>query len=364
MSASAAPIGSYKGDSFGKRLARAYLWLRILHNTAALPGRFAYLASREGGDAAVLTALGVPPERQLAIDRDAAALRAFAHRFPKVPTACGDAAAVLDAQRDAFAAVFLDFCSPAGPAIVDPIVAAVRRVASGGAVAFAVMRGREMAQRATIREVAERHQRARAAWDQRLGLQPDTLERTALPRGIRRALDDLSRRLSDGRGAFVQEAVQARVAAERRGLLLDACLVYQSRTRESPGVPMLVDLWTVDAYAPSLDRARFDALRAHARWRRRMQRAQEILGALHAGLSLAQPAEATAMLRPTLDKLRRRTQVLADFSAATPVHLVELAAELPPECAAQALNASPSVLAGWRAHVARGTYKPSLVLAF
>lgn len=139
----------YKGDSPGKKAARYVLWTDLLKRIQARdsiykPGEFkiVVLASEEGGDVSCLLGLGVPHENIFAVDQDQEALEKFSQRWPKVHTVHGD---IVDAVKRIGKPniVFLDFCAPLHQTLMKKIRGVAYKVAIGGTLAIAVLKGRE-----------------------------------------------------------------------------------------------------------------------------------------------------------------------------------------------------------------------------
>lgn len=136
---------NHRGDNRGKRIARAEFYLRVrawMGEEAFKSARFLYLASFEGGDAAVLTAMGVPAKNQLAADFDGSALEKFREKYPDIPTFFGD---VATAPENAFDCIFLDFCANISDRTLVTIQRSMRclKRATGSVFAIAVQRARE-----------------------------------------------------------------------------------------------------------------------------------------------------------------------------------------------------------------------------
>ncbi len=135
---------NHRGDSLAKKIARFEFYIRLRAWFGEERFRrltFCYLASFEGGDAAVLTSLGVPLESQLAVDFDAEALGLFADKYPGVKTHLGPIQNITGMEFDC---VFVDLCSSLSGDSVDTIKQSTRLISKPGSVfAFAIQRARE-----------------------------------------------------------------------------------------------------------------------------------------------------------------------------------------------------------------------------
>lgn len=132
-------------ETLAKKAARYTIWRRVMQDLGDqrfTQSRFLYLAGAGGGDASVLRGLGVPVDRQLAVDMDAVALAGFREKHPDVPTLHGSVTDV----RGYFDVVFLDFyCNIESPRLTGWLQHGYRCLArrSGSYFVFAVLYGRE-----------------------------------------------------------------------------------------------------------------------------------------------------------------------------------------------------------------------------
>lgn len=344
----------YKGDSLGKKLARVYLWARIVEHLRAIGAgdeTVAYLASREGGDAGTLKALGWPAAQQLAIDRDAGALALFAKRHPDVPTALGDIGAVVAAAPARFAAIYLDFCSPGTNAALDLIARCAARVRPGGRMAYCALRGRERGAKsaAIVSSAADTRAFSLDVTQQVFGLDEATLEATLAE--LPQAFQNAKKRAHDGRSDLFQSYVQRRLAPQRIAPRYVTYLAYQSETLTSRGVPMMIDDWVVEYYGRGIALERFNRLRAEAAWRGAKQRVEQtLLARVRLGKNM--------VARLPLRDVAELPGCSVDLVEAGTGDLVEVSYELDAMGVdpASALNVEPGSLAAWRAHHTRGSY--------
>lgn len=326
---------SYKGDSTGKKIARAVFWLRAVRRARALghAERFAYLASREGGDAAVLCALGVPYERQLAIDRDADALREFSSKHQGVETERGDAAEVLlrrARRREQFAVVFLDFCGPlAGGVVCRCAIGWAAAVRQNGLCAIGAMRGRETTTaRGDLRFV---------------GNQVRSAGRKFHPGWGEAACDEDGARAAGDRAALVTVAANAALYKYRRMVVPNVAIAYHSRGDDgSGGVPMVIVGQVLDNLGRGTDRRRFGEL---------YRRALERLDAAQ-----ARYAPSAGELHAVLDE----PVLVADFHGVNRAYLASFSHQVAQLTADTAglFNMTQPQLAALRAHATRGSYGP------
>lgn len=196
-------------DSTGKRIARTILWMRILSRTASLRKkdlRYAYLASGEGADAAVLTALGVPQYQQLAIDHDPKAMSSFRLLYPGIPTYMGNVRDLLSpySARHTLAAAYLDLCATGTDEAALLVAECAEAIAEGGTLAYTIVRGREK-------------------------------NTKGVKTGIKASM-------YDGRAELFSTNVQSLVNPYLRP---HTRIHYHSRTNDSAGLPMLIEALTV-----------------------------------------------------------------------------------------------------------------------
>jgi len=102
---------TYKGDSPGKKVARARLWLNAGMVMTALDVQYrgAYVLAGEGGDVSTLKALGFKPETITAVDLDPEYANFCGELYPGITTLAGEAgewAGCVD-----YNGAHLDFCN-------------------------------------------------------------------------------------------------------------------------------------------------------------------------------------------------------------------------------------------------------------
>lgn len=142
---------TYHGDSAGKKLARAALWLRqkkLLHARRGAAGAIVVLASRELGDVSALLALGFDQRSICAIDTDEEAIRICRDRYPNVVTMHDDvaAAAAHCSLRKNVVCAHLDFCGILSAKMVETVTRFVKRsCVEYTLLSVGMMRGRDRA---------------------------------------------------------------------------------------------------------------------------------------------------------------------------------------------------------------------------
>ncbi len=141
-------IDSYKGESLGKKIGRAWFWVVVRHwlGEQFFTGKHLVLASREGGDVAVLKAMGVPAKNIVAMELNRHAAILFAEKHPDVRVHIGDVATLVNDRmfRGNLSCAHLDFCSWCTPEVVDAAVRVARfGMRDGGVLSIGVMKGRE-----------------------------------------------------------------------------------------------------------------------------------------------------------------------------------------------------------------------------
>lgn len=377
----------YKGDSVGKKMTRVYLWARIvkhLRSNGLDGGRIAYLASREGGDASTLGALGWPAERQLAIDRDRGALAAFSKLHPNVPTELGDCGEIVAQGR--FAAVYLDFCGPATDAVIEIVARCAKSVVQNGRIAYCVMRGRERG--AKVADIKASAARKQLLWSDRVGADRQRIEKALAdlrlkdparppamsPRraaayeeliranrelrataqdyldamtGLSRAEtenlpSDFRSRCMDGRAELFWRRAQTIVRPARIELAWRTFIAYHSRTDRGHGVPMMVEDLLVRRHGQGMDRSRFD---------REVLRNADCDMGLRA--SWASPPTPLAPGQSIMDSIISLPMVRVDLTGCTRSFLVSQSRMIDFQFghgrAAEALNVTAGRLAAWKA---------------
>lgn len=102
---------TYKGDSPGKKVARARLWINAGMVMTALDEKYkgAYVLAGEGGDVSTLKALGFDPKTITAVDLDGDYANFCGELYPGITTLTGEAGEW--AQCVDYNAAHLDFCN-------------------------------------------------------------------------------------------------------------------------------------------------------------------------------------------------------------------------------------------------------------
>jgi len=350
---------TYKGESLQKKQARwathvsAQSWLSEHYPGIWEKAAHCFLASREGGDIAALSATGVPFDNMVGFDRNEKALRACAEKWPephlvhcqdadneighltnilhrlKDPTftSClsvdGQRVEIPDPNEDWFgqwamrsgcpsiATVFLDFCCHLDKETLSAAAYTWRAMSYGSVLSVAVLKGREKRQipkaapgvhkhnrlaRRRLRAISPAQHaissalRGSSDWDMRSILDMVDEDGSMGPANARAVVIELSLLLSDPTG------------------IPDPLLVleYQSKTKDSGGVPMLI-------------------------------------------VSFAKRRQGKRVnLDPVCAKLTQKGAINWRN---------ELLLSEPIERAALILNTSKSTAVAWKAHVTRGTYE-------
>jgi len=139
---------TYKGESLGKKIARAWFWVVVQRwlKDDFYTGQHLVLASREGGDVSVLKAMGVPPANIVAMELNAPAAHCFRQKHPDVRVYIGDVAELVNDKRfrSNVVCAHLDFCSWCTDAVVERAVRVARfGMRHNGVLSVGIMKGRE-----------------------------------------------------------------------------------------------------------------------------------------------------------------------------------------------------------------------------
>jgi len=206
---------TYKGESPGKKLARLTFWwcCHTYLGDEFSRGRFLVLASREGGDVAVLRGMGVGDDQIVAVDRSESALAAFRQKFPSVQAFHGDVAEAA-AQHRRVTVACLDFCGEISNAAL-ALSMRVKRRCRPAILGLCFQRGRESPRDETRRRALQMSRDYRAM-------------RKSDPESA--GPSDLSRMVSALAYLVAQSSGEAP--------LVPLVINYHSRTRDGAGVPM------------------------------------------------------------------------------------------------------------------------------
>jgi len=139
---------TYKGESLGKKIARAWFWIlaREYLGSSFYTGKHLVLASREGGDAAVLKAMGVSTSNIHAAEINQEAASAFAKQHPDVSLYIGDVNKLVKKRNlsNAFVCAHLDFCGNMSEKLLDMSMSAARfAIRDCGILSIGFSKGRE-----------------------------------------------------------------------------------------------------------------------------------------------------------------------------------------------------------------------------
>jgi hypothetical protein len=323
---------SYNGESFGKKLARLDFWLRarMWRGSDFDRDELLLLASREGGDVALLKGLGVDPKRICAVDNNSAACAAFAAKHPDVQIHFGDVGALTKRWGRKFGVVFLDFCGWAAGAELRALCDVAQSATSQDSVfAFAFMRGREppnvMSQ---LREAADRERSAIARSPTALLGAPETYD-------------------VDGRSHRIFELLYGQMLPHRR-LPLTLFKTYYQGLRS----PMRINAYRIYAEAKGVSRDAF-----LSRWTREGRAWSQVIQEAHVA---AYPGDSFDVVVKYCGRQWRAPIAQAyDRDNATILALLQAADYLDAEHngnAHQLLNIRRARLAALRAHRTMGTY--------
>lgn len=256
---------TYKGDSIQKRCVRycAHVKARGWLSDEAWAERFhVFLASREGGDAAMLGVLGVAPARMIGVDSVKEAADAFAREWgPRGSVAIwADVADLVDEVVNKgvpLASVMLDFCGPLGPDTLGTAVRVWRAVPFGTVLHVWALKGRESERRAAELSAVRPSRRERRRL-RRVYRGPKRAEKFAVL--VRRMVwGEVPWNVSRVLRVLGAEAGAAGIETARQALLFRVVLIhaalrqacpsayphplltieYQSRTKRGAGVPMI-----------------------------------------------------------------------------------------------------------------------------
>ena len=301
---------SFKGDTPGKKLARLETWriiLDALGKDRFLSGRYLFLAGPDMGDASVLLGLGVPPERLLGVDYDGVAAASATWAFPQVKVLHEDVLHTVERARNEkslYDAIFLDFCAPIIERNLDTIgLALLEGLNHYGIIACTLLAGREQDTKGGVRtEVLAMRTRVETALQK-------------LPVEDRQKWDDAVPYLA--RLSVLQKELLRRARVFGIVPVPIACVFYKSRSDdEYKGMPMCT---YIARAIPNSNLSVEDQLRA----------------------ALAHSPE-IYFFDPTAKEL-------GEYAA----ELVRLKYD-----PSLLLNATKGTVAAWKAHAARGTYKP------
>lgn len=239
---------TYKGESLAKKIARLGYWMKIREMLGPLfvSQTHLVLASREAGDISVLRGLGVPLKNIVGVDRVSSAVDEAMGRWPGARVFEGDIAniAMQVASKERIASVFLDFCAPIGNAVIDTTYRVIQRALRDGAiVGVGMLRGRE---KGRFRDVA--NVEMKAEYNRLRDTHPDTRGRVA-SLGSEMWDRDSMLNLELGKRSGLWKMGWAPVQVGE--------IHYQSATRESRGVPMMIAVMRVHREKPNAPREGF-----------------------------------------------------------------------------------------------------------
>lgn len=226
---------TYKGDSPGKKIARAIYWehVKMCMGPAFKSGIHVVLGGREGGDIGVLRSHGVAWDAIVAVEREPEAFAALRARWPLARAEFGDIADVCIrlSKKERIASVLLDFCSQICDETMRITTRVVQRSLKDGAtLGFGILRGREQ-KNFKMKSIQERQEWMASRWKREPKLRaqlpnPDfAMEAAAL----------------DGDRSFAMVSDLNERGAPMRWIASPLIRVdYHSRTSSSRGVPMTI----------------------------------------------------------------------------------------------------------------------------
>jgi hypothetical protein len=324
---------TYKGETLGKKIARAWFWIVVREYLGErfLTGHHLVLASREGGDVGVLKAMGVRPELIIAAEINKKAADEFSSKHPDVKTFNADVntAASAPGLRKSVVCAHLDFCSWYTPRVRATAIRVARfAVAERGVLSIGVMKGREQgALRDELSLATARMQKFIKHQCRRDRFTGDDFE--ASKRALLRSATTIARE------NFIRSDLRRGLEDGPSVSLVSLCSIGYDSGR----TPMLHSVHVVRRH---FSRRKLEKI--CATWE------QEVRGA----------QEATA--RDTADFINVDNHTVPNGSwemgEGGPLKAVQMAAlcERRGLDAAGILNVRPSRLAAWRAHATRGSY--------
>jgi hypothetical protein len=258
---------TYKGESPGKKLARArfWAWAAEQRGSSFATDRHLVLASSWGGDVAVLRAMGVEPGRIVAVDRSRAAAVECARAWPGVDVRCCDARTLVEREGATFGVAHLDFCAQICRETTEVLAVAVEALPVGAILGTAFLRAREKDVGPSVALSTTKGRRYRRAWSAVLRTEfkrrpPDDLLASRITNGapfeIRRLIE-LQKEKPPLLGPGYERASQlwnvlCHVDGAHELSVQFLVLDYHSRTPDGRGSPMTVAAWRV------YERARYD----------------------------------------------------------------------------------------------------------
>ncbi len=169
---------NYKGDSKTKKAVRLNVWecIRNTLGTKFESGRHMFLCSCEGGDASVLSGLGLDYDSMIAVDHDPKSVTSFHNKFPNVEVHKSDISeALLD--HDDLSSIYLDFTSQVSDSSLKHVYNATKALNPNGVIActFSVGREKELNLNDNDNACLTRVRIFESYLKKRLGFKPNTL---------------------------------------------------------------------------------------------------------------------------------------------------------------------------------------------
>lgn len=169
---------SYKGDSKTKKAVRLNVW-KCIQNTLGSKfesGRHLFLCSCEGGDASVLSGLGLSYHSMIAVDHDPRSINSFHSKFPDVEINQSDISDAL-LKYDGLSSIYLDFTSQVSESSMKHVYNATKVLNPHGVIActFSVGREKELNLNNNNNACLTRVRIFESYLKKKLGLKPNTL---------------------------------------------------------------------------------------------------------------------------------------------------------------------------------------------
>ena len=208
---------TYKGDSPGKKVARARLWINAGMVMTALDTKYrgAYVLAGEGGDVSTLKALSFPPNTITAVDTDKDYASFVGELYPGIQTLAGEAGNWSEVAD--YNAANLDFCNGLTLENIETAYKVAKNASSYPmCLGVTLMKGREALSKPNY------------------GVNPD------LPRAMRKELRRRSLKFGEQSGDQLL----------MRGKRFDPALCIERSTKR------LMDTWAVTGFAEAIGAAR------------------------------------------------------------------------------------------------------------
>lgn len=300
---------TYKGDSPGKKLARAWFWQCMFGLRQWCQPNVLVLPGRDGADIRAASVFGVKEHDVFGAERSPEAHAMVTAAYPSAQIHAGELAELIRLPKVTrnIDAMLLDFCSPISDGLLDLFCEAVVRCAKHkSVVGIGFMYGRES--------------------DLRDEIASDRIACTGLYQGYRGHRFNSA---ADARETVASGNIMAVCAHRGVGMVPVGRVRYHSRTETSRGVPMLYLV--------------FECIRNAGRSTRQILRCVRRAEKQYDRSALYGPVTRTDYTDNDPHKLLRRT-------------VVRVAKVKGAEDAASLFSLQRSTVSAWLAHDTRGTY--------